>query len=124
MVNSTIDLIDRLPPVGNVKVVLPWDESVSVNLMSEFCEVLCGTWLEIKAEFVSKVEISDRLSDDVQLKDRVIRDMRVNLKVNLFNDTLAFLKEIRHAAYKRMDRDLLEKVDAFEERIFADGFSR
>lgn len=122
--DSTIDLIDRLPPVGNVKVVFPWDESVSVNLMSEFREVLCGTRLEIKAEFVGKVEISDRLSDDVQLKDRVIRDMRVNLKANLFNDTLAFLKDLRHAAYKRNDRELLAKADAFEKRIFADGFGR
>lgn len=122
--DSTIDLIDKLPVVGKVKVVLPWDESVSVGVMNEFREVLCGTQLELKAEFVSTVTISDRLPDDVLLKSRVIRDMRVGLKASLFNDTLAFLKDLRHAAYKRNDRELLAKADAFENRIFADGLSR
>lgn len=122
--DSTIDLIDRLSVVGKSKVVLPWDESVSVGVMNEFREVLCGTQLELKAEFVSTVTISDRLPDDVLLKSRVIRDMRVGLKASLFNDTLAFLKDLRHAAYKRNDRELLAKADAFEKRIFADGLSR
>lgn len=121
---STIDLIDRLPVVGKVKVVLPWDGSVSVGVTNEFREIPGAVQLELKAEFVSTVTISDRLSDDVQLKGRVIRDMRVGLKANLFNDTLAFLKDLRHAAYKRNDRELLAKADAFESRIFADGFGR
>lgn len=122
--DSTIDLIDRLSVVGKSKVVLPWDESVSIGVTNEFREIPGAVQLEIKAEFAGTVMISDKCPEGSRLMDRVIRDMRVDLKVNLFNDTLAFLRDIRRAAYKRMDRELLEKIDIFESRIRADGLGR
>ncbi len=122
--DSTIDLIDRLSVVGKSKVVLPWDDSVSIGVTNEFREIPGAVQLELKAEFAGTVMISDKCLEGSRLMDRVIRDMRVDLKVNLFNDTLAFLRDIRRAAYKRMDRELLEKIDIFESRIRADGLGK
>lgn len=119
--NSTIDLIDKLPLMKTANIVLPWDEGFSIHQTADFRNIPSGCKLEMKVEFKGVVEISDELITDRGFKDHVVGDIRVNLKVNLFNDTLAFLREMRYAAYKRNDRELIEKIGAFESRIFADG---
>ena len=119
--NSTIDLIDKLPLMKTANVVLPWDEGFSICQTADFRSVPNGCKLEMKVEFKGVVEISDELIADSSFKDHVVRDIRVNLKVNLFNDTLAFLREMRYAAYKRHDRELVDKIGAFESRLFSDG---
>lgn len=121
--DSTIDLVDSLSITETMKIALPWDRSVSINQKVEFTPEpsIFGSRVQMSFTFAASMDISDEVLVDKRIRDRAVRDMRVRMKLGLFNDTLAFLREMQDIAYKKCDMEMLNKVESFKRRIYDAG---